>query len=218
MSMDGARLSSPSKRGVGTLSSVFAVNHERASMSCSQQQDALEENSWTNNNIQQSHQWLRVKTWWHTTLSTALFHCELAVRATLVMSIYTKLPCNNLHCILDVHGAWGWTPRVHFISHMKLTPGWVLIQVNFWPYTGNWAKSGGNRSLGFEAIYNTVLSFLNQGVCGTATKKVNNQTCALQVCPSLERWCRNKTWQENADTEQVILIGVCMKNQRSTSP
>ena len=35
-------LTSPSKRGVGTLSNVSAFNHERAPMSCLQRLDALD--------------------------------------------------------------------------------------------------------------------------------------------------------------------------------
>ena len=45
------QLTSPSKRGVGALSSVSAFNHERAPMSCLQRLDALEANNWTNKSM-----------------------------------------------------------------------------------------------------------------------------------------------------------------------
>ena len=49
-------LTSLPKSGVGTLSGVSALNHERAPMSCLQRLDALEANNWTNSNVQRNHQ------------------------------------------------------------------------------------------------------------------------------------------------------------------
>ena len=43
---------------------------------------------------------------------------------------------NTMFLVSDMHGACGCasqTPQAHSISHTKLTPGWVLIQVNFDP-------------------------------------------------------------------------------------
>ena len=52
-------LTSLPKRGVGTLSTVSAFNHERAPMSCLQRLEALEANNWAQNIVQQNRQWLR---------------------------------------------------------------------------------------------------------------------------------------------------------------
>ena len=56
------------------------------------------------------------------------------------MKLYTKFLASGIY---SARGCSSQTPRVCFVSHMKLTPGWVLIRVFFWPYTGNWAKSRG---------------------------------------------------------------------------
>ena len=74
------------KGGVGALSTVAIFNHERAPMSYLQQLEALEANTWTQNNIQRNHQHLRsrVLTAQNTLLLTAL-----------AMSFYTKIPCIN---------------------------------------------------------------------------------------------------------------------------
>ena len=88
-------LKSLSKRGMGTLLSVFTFNHERVPMSCLQRLDALEANNWTNNNsVQRSHQRLQTQSLTaHNTLNSTICHRELTA---LVMSIYAKVPCNNL--------------------------------------------------------------------------------------------------------------------------
>ena len=52
-------LTSLPKRGVGTLSTVSALNHERVPTSCLQRLEALEANNWTQNNVQRNHQWLQ---------------------------------------------------------------------------------------------------------------------------------------------------------------
>ena len=47
------------KEGVGALSSVSGLNHERAPMSSLQWLDVLKGNNWTNNNVQLSRQQLQ---------------------------------------------------------------------------------------------------------------------------------------------------------------
>ena len=48
-------LTSRPRRGLGTFLSVSAFNHERASMSCSQQLNTFAANTWPNNSLQLSH-------------------------------------------------------------------------------------------------------------------------------------------------------------------
>ena len=62
----------PIKEGVGTLLSVAAFNHERASMSCLQQLNALKANNRTKNTYNGATSGFEVKVWQHTTLRTAL--------------------------------------------------------------------------------------------------------------------------------------------------
>ena len=45
-----------SRKGMGTLSSVFTFYHERAPISCLQRLDALTANNWTNSSVQQGCQ------------------------------------------------------------------------------------------------------------------------------------------------------------------
>ena len=69
-----------------------------------------------------------VKAWQHTTLC----HRELRVCTALVMSVYAKVPCNSFQwTFLAMYASQ--TPQVHCITQAKLTPGWMLIRVNFDP-------------------------------------------------------------------------------------
>ena len=58
--------------------------------------------------------------------------------------------CNAKFLTSDMHSARGnalLTPQVYFISKVKLTPGWVLISVNFNPIQEIGPKVGSGRSL-----------------------------------------------------------------------
>ena len=52
-------LTSLSKRGVNALSSVSAINHKRAPMSCFQRLNDLKANKWMNTNVQRNHKRLQ---------------------------------------------------------------------------------------------------------------------------------------------------------------
>ena len=57
------------------------------------------------------------------------------------MNFYTRFLTSGIY---SARGCSSQTPRVCFVSHVTLTPGWVLIRVFFfWPSTGNWAKIRG---------------------------------------------------------------------------
>jgi len=87
------------KKRVGTLLCVSTFNHERAPMSCLQQADSLEANTWANNE-QQNHQWLQSYAWQYTTLWTAPCHPDLG-NVALVLTrdlsgqLYYKLTCKT---------------------------------------------------------------------------------------------------------------------------
>ena len=123
----------------------YNFNHERVRMSCLL--DALKANNCTNNNVHQSHQRLRSQGLMaHNILNGTrhVRHHELMVHIALVTSV---LSCNLQWSFLPpMHGAYGYafqTQQVHSISHTKLTPGWVLIQVNFDPIQEIGLKVGG---------------------------------------------------------------------------
>ena len=89
----------------------------------------------------------KVKAWQHKTLCRR----ELMVHTGLVMSVYAKLPCNNLQwtflpqiCMVLVATYASQTPRIHCFTQMKFAPGWALVWVNFdsiqefGPKVGGW--------------------------------------------------------------------------------
>ena len=86
--MGGAPYKSDNK-GVGTLSSVSAFNHERVPTSCWQQLDAPKANNWTK---------YKVKFWWHTTLWTALctiytknIHADITLSNKLTLAYHSSI-------------------------------------------------------------------------------------------------------------------------------
>ena len=95
--------------------------------------------NWTNNSIRWSHQWLRSQglmaqhseTQYVTVSSRYVLHylCPSSQKC-LVITFNTKFLTSNMH---GTYGCASQTPRVCYISHAKIVPGWMLIWVNFDP-------------------------------------------------------------------------------------
>ena len=138
--MGGAPYKS-AKEGHGCSFECFTFNHKRVSLSCLQQLDALEANNWTNSNVQRNHQQLWSRVWWHTTLWIVPYHHKHGVARgahCIGYVVYAKMPCSNLRWSIT----WSFLPQICIAIalvvvllklHMKLAPGWALIQVNFDP-------------------------------------------------------------------------------------
>ena len=118
--------------------SVFAFNHKRMPMSCLQ---------WLDANIigqtiaySEATSGFEVKAWWHNTLAEqqyvtvssryTLHYLCLSSQKCLVITFNTKFLTSNMH---GTYGCASQTPRVCYISHAKIVPGWMLIWVNFDP-------------------------------------------------------------------------------------
>ena len=144
-------LTSLPKRGVGTLSTISAFDHERAPMSCLQRLEAFEANNWMQNNVQQNHQQLRSQR--HTTtLWTIRCDGEHSVAHGAHRISYVLLRKDALYY-------FRWSITWHFLPgmivleavllklHAKLAlAGWALIQVNFDPIQEIGPKVGGGCS------------------------------------------------------------------------
>ena len=130
------------KEGVGALSSVSAFNHKRAPTSCLQWLDAPK----LDNGIKLSHQLPLNQVL--TAHNTPMLCVAWGVRRIGYMSVYAKQPCNNHwwsfipdflpQVYNSARGCSSQTPRVCFVNHVKVTPGWVLICVFFGPKVGGW--------------------------------------------------------------------------------
>ena len=129
-------LTSLPNRGLGTLSSVYPFNHERAPISHLQWLNALKANNWTNNNV-----------WWnHQSRPDGTQHCWMALchhehgvaygaccisyvhQCRAALYVYSNLPWSITGCF------W---PQVCIaleavlqISYAKLAPWWALIWEN----------------------------------------------------------------------------------------
>ena len=95
-----------------------------------------------------SHQWLQSQVLMaNNTLNSSICHCEHGCgkwsAVALATSVYAKQPCNNLQrsiaqCFLPqrcigLEAGLVKAQQVRFISHVRLTPGWMLIWVSFDP-------------------------------------------------------------------------------------
>ena len=146
-------LTSLPKRGVGTLSTVSAFNHERVPTSCLQWLEALEANNWMQNNVQRNHQGLRSwvlmahNTWNCTMWWWAYCSSHLVSRLPWGCSPHYLRPWMQRCCVKyhtqfltrDTHSARGCASQTLCEAHSRMG----AHSGELCPYTRKLAKSRG---------------------------------------------------------------------------